>query len=324
MRAGQHCEHAFHIVAGAHGTVVRDSTLRDFNAAIKGNGDLVGSARVYPSDVLILNNRIYNRRARDTGNPVTAIDVVGGDRWTLRGNYIADIGGVSPSKVSYQAFLKGNGSGGLIERNLVVCSKRHTSGVRLGLSLGGGTTGAGLCQQGSCATEHRGGTIRNNLVMNCNDAGIYLSKSPDSRVYNNTVYNAAFGIDVRFNSTATVTNNLLSGPDPQPRRRPLDGDGDAEQRRRRRRLPPGSWTRPGATSPCAMGRRSSAPASRSQGSPMTCAASAAMSAGWISARWSTAPAAPAPSRSGSATRRHEPLRDGNPMLQSGSANADLT
>ena len=79
--------------------------------------------RVYPSDVLIVNNRIYNRRARDTGNPVTAIDVVGGDRWTLRGNYIADIGGVSPSKVSYQAFLKGNGSGGLIERNLVVCSQ---------------------------------------------------------------------------------------------------------------------------------------------------------------------------------------------------------
>jgi hypothetical protein len=138
------CEHAFHIVAGAHGTVARDSTLRDFNAAIKGNGDLVGSARVYPGDVLILANRIYNRRARDTANPVTAIDVVGGDRWTLRGNYIADIGGISPGKVSYQAFLKGNGSGGLIERNLVVCSQRHMSGVRLGLSLGGGTTGAGL------------------------------------------------------------------------------------------------------------------------------------------------------------------------------------
>jgi parallel beta-helix repeat protein len=48
--------------------------------------------------------------------------------------------------------------------------------------------------------------------MNCNDAGIYLSKSPDSQVYNNTVYNAAFGIDVRFNSTAAIINNLVSGP----------------------------------------------------------------------------------------------------------------
>src|SRR3954454_1043109 len=161
------CEHAFHIVAGAHGTVVRDSTLRDFNAAIKGNGDLVGATRVYPIDVLIEGNRIYNRRARDTTSPVTAIDVVGGDRWTLRGNYIADIGGVSPPKGYYQAFLKGNGSGGVIERNLVVCSKRHASGVRLGLSLGGGTTGAGLCQEGTCATEHRDGTIRNNVVMSC-------------------------------------------------------------------------------------------------------------------------------------------------------------
>jgi hypothetical protein len=86
------CEHAFHIVAGAHGTVVRDSTLRDFNAAIKGNGGLVGTARVFPSNVLIEDNRIYNRRARNTSNPVTAIDVVGGDGWVVRGNYIADIG----------------------------------------------------------------------------------------------------------------------------------------------------------------------------------------------------------------------------------------
>ena len=201
------CEHAFHIVAGAHHTTVQDSTLRDFNAAIKANGDLVGSTRVYPSDVLIAGNRIYNRHARNTTNPVTGIDGVGGDRWVVRGNYIADIGGVSASKVSYQAFLKGNGSGGVIERNLVICSKRHTGGVRLGLSLGGGTTGAGLCQGGSCATEHRNGTIRNNVVMSCNDAGIYLSKSPGSRIHGNTVYASAFGIDVRFNSTAIITMN---------------------------------------------------------------------------------------------------------------------
>jgi parallel beta-helix repeat protein len=119
---------------------------------------------------------------------------------------------VSPSKVSYQAFLKGNGSRGVIERNLVVCSRRHNSGVRLGLSLGGGTTNPSSCQTGSCPTEHREGTIRNNVVMNCNDAGIYLSKSPSSKVHNNTVYSSAFGVDVRFNSTATITNNILSGP----------------------------------------------------------------------------------------------------------------
>ena len=207
------CEHAFHLVAAADRTVLRNNRVRDFNAPVKGNGEPVGpgGSYVFPDDVLIERNHFYGTRARDTANPVTMIDVVGGRRWIVRGNLIYDFQKGLGDGISYGAFLKGNSRNGLFERNLVMCARNFAGGTRIGLSLGGGGTAPQFCEDASCTTEHQDGILRNNLVVNCSDVGIYLNRAQDTVVDHNTLY-ATTGIDVRFaTSSATVRNNALTG-----------------------------------------------------------------------------------------------------------------
>jgi parallel beta-helix repeat protein len=209
------CEHAFHVVGEADSFTVRHCVLRNFNAQIKGNSEDPGTGRVFPDDVLIEGNEIYNDAIRQTDNPVTPIDVVGGRRWIVRGNFIHDAGKGQGNGVSYQAFLKGNGRDGLFEQNVVACSWLHAPGVgqaRVGLSFGGGGSSPDpICEDGDCSIEHQDGLMRNNIILNCNDVGIYLNEALNCRVHHNTLY-ANAGIDVRFPpSVADLANNLLTG-----------------------------------------------------------------------------------------------------------------
>ncbi len=209
------CEHAFHVTGEADNTVIRGCVMHEYNAHIKGNGEALGpnGAYVWPDDVLIEYNEMKNSTARNTSNPVTPIDVVGGRRWILRGNFIHDHAKGQGNNVSYAAFLKGNSRDGLIERNLVVCELEHQGQVRLGLSLGGGGSGPSkICEDNTCTPEHQNGILRNNIIVNCPaDVGIYLNKAADTKLYNNTLFNTT-GIDVRFEaSTADVRNNVLDG-----------------------------------------------------------------------------------------------------------------
>jgi len=205
------CEHALHLVGRADGTVIRNSRLRDFNAQIKGNGSPDGpnGERVWPDDVVIERNEFFDSEVRETGNPVTKIDVVGGRRWVVRGNFIHDFAKGGGNNVSYAAFLKGHSRDGLFARNLVACSMNHSGQVRLGLSFGGGGTGSPeFCDGESCTPEHQNGVMRNNIVVNCSDAGIFLNESKATTLVNNTVVDT-LGIDVRFEaSDAEIRNNL--------------------------------------------------------------------------------------------------------------------
>lgn len=206
------CEHAFHLAGDADFTVIRGNRLRDFNAQIKSNGTPTGAQYVFPDDVLVEGNLFQDSRGRDTANPVTKIDVVGGRRWTVRGNTLVDFRKNGGDGISYGAFLKGNSRDGVFERNLVVCERGFAGGTRIGLSLGGGGTSPDpLCEDGTCTPEHQGGTLRNNIVANCSDVGIYLNEAALTTVEHNLLY-ATSGIDVRFAaSSADLRNNLLSG-----------------------------------------------------------------------------------------------------------------
>jgi parallel beta-helix repeat protein len=205
--ADDDCEHAFHLAGNADGTAIRRNVVRDFNAQIKSNGDGTGA---FPDDVVIDGNELYDTRARATANPVTKIDVVGGRRWIVRGNTISDYEKGAGDTVSYAAFLKGNSREGLFERNLVICERETSGGVRLGLSLGGGGTATQFCEGGDCTTEHQDGILRNNVIVGCPDVGIYLNRAAGTIVEHNTLYDTT-GIDVRFSaSSATLRNNLLS------------------------------------------------------------------------------------------------------------------
>lgn len=205
------CEHAFHLIGDADFTVIRGNVLRDFNAQIKSNVAAPGSS-AFPDDVLVEGNVFYDTRARQTANPVTKIDVVGGRRWIVRGNEIRDYEKAQGDTISYAAFLKGNSRDGVFERNLVECERDTSGGVRLGLSLGGGGTSPGsICEEQSCAIEHQNGVLRNNVILACPDVGIYLNKAAGTLVAHNTLYDTA-GIDFRFAATTgAARNNLLSG-----------------------------------------------------------------------------------------------------------------
>jgi hypothetical protein len=200
------CEHAFHITGPADHTIIRNNRIHDFDTHIKGNGEN-GS---FPADVLIESNMFFNSDVRQTNRPAHPIDVVGGVGWTVRGNLIADFG--STGGPSFAGYMKGHSSHGMFERNLVICElKRKSTGLTVGLSFGGGGTGAEFCQ-GGCAYEHENGIMRNNIIMNCpKDIGIYLNRAHATQVLNNTLYDT-YGMDVRFPETSSeIRDNVIAG-----------------------------------------------------------------------------------------------------------------
>ncbi|HEY5946316.1 MAG TPA: chondroitinase-B domain-containing protein [Kofleriaceae bacterium] len=209
------CEHAFHVSGAAHGFVLRFSRVMNFNAQLKVNAGLIGSTYVTPNNGLIEYNELGDSHGRDTANPVTKLNIDTGEDWVVRGNYLHDAYKLQGDGTSYAAFMKSGSKRGLFERNLVVCSHVTTGGTRIGLSFGGGGTGAQYCAPAfdpnvPCSVEHDGGTMRNNIIANCSDVGIYLNRAKDSHVLFNTLIGTT-GVDFRFDTTSgEAVGNLLT------------------------------------------------------------------------------------------------------------------
>jgi len=215
-RDDSECEHAFHIVAHADRTIIRGNRIRDYNAHIKGNGENDS----FPNDVVIEDNIFFDTHLRVTDNPIGPIDVVGGARWTVRGNLIADFAkrlDHVPTRTddwSYGLFFKGNSERAMIAGNIVGCGiAAPPQQSARAISLGAAGTGPGLCDKGgSCRTEHRQGTIWGNIALNCpGEAGIYLFQAEDTLVAGNIVAGTR-GIEaVGIETNARVSGNTLDG-----------------------------------------------------------------------------------------------------------------
>jgi hypothetical protein len=203
------CEHAFHVVGGAHHFAAVNNTILDFNAHFKINAE---DGR-FPDAGLLESNTIADTTPRKTGNPVTPIDLVAVNDWVIRRNLIADFIKAGGDQVSYGAFAKGAGSRTRFERNAVLCEQRLRGfpGQRVGLSFGGGGTGKAYCRDHKCVTEQDQGLMQANLVASCSDVGIYVNAGARTRLVNNTLVDTA-GVDVRFpESSVEAEGNLVDG-----------------------------------------------------------------------------------------------------------------
>ena len=205
----EQCEHAFHVVGEARATVLRNNLVEDFNAHVKVNGR--GGA--WPDDGLLQFNTLRNSGPRQTHRPVTPVDIVAASRWQVADNLVANFIKTQSNQISYGVFMKGGGSHGRIERNLVICTAQDISqpGARVGISFGSGGTGKAFCRDGRCDAEHSHGLAANNVVAHCNDTGIHVYRSADIVVAHNTLVNTS-GVEVRVPpARARVEANLLEG-----------------------------------------------------------------------------------------------------------------
>lgn len=212
------CEHAFHVTGKATGFVLRSNRIVDFNAQLKVNADTVGVAGAYvqPNGGLVEGNEVFDTHSRATSNPVTKLNIDTVDDWIVRANVIHDGHKNGGDNVSYQSFMKGGGKNGVYERNLVICTRDETSGgTRIGLSFGGGGTAAQFCAPAfdagtPCDIEQTNGTMRNNIIVNCSDVGIYLNRAKDTKLLYNTLV-ATNGVDFRFATTSgEADGNVLA------------------------------------------------------------------------------------------------------------------
>lgn len=208
------CEHAFHVVGQADHFSLTGSRLIDFNAQVKVNAD---GDHETPDDGLIENNEIFDTRPRRTTNPVAKLDIDNVSRWVIRGNAIYDFHKAGGDEVSYGGYVKGGGEGALFERNLVICARKdEDGGARVGLSFGGGGMRPDLCRphwnaETPCEPEVAGGVMRNNIVAECSDVGIYINSASDTKVLFNTLIRTK-GVEFRFPAASGEAHgNLLQG-----------------------------------------------------------------------------------------------------------------
>lgn len=140
------------------------------------------------------------------------VDILNGKDWVVRDNYFYQIRG--PREGNYicgPSILFWVGSQGtIVERNLFLDCHR---GIALGLVAQNKNNG----QPDNIPSDHKGGIIRNNIVVNRNawcDESIELNDCPGARIEHNTVLasgNVNWSISVRFPGTdALVRNNLTN------------------------------------------------------------------------------------------------------------------
>lgn len=189
----------------ADGAIIRDCILRDsWEQMVKVSVD-PQEPGVSADHGLIENCRFEYTAGIGPQYYIGGVDAHGSQQWTIRGNTFINI--KSPEeRVAEHAVHFWNGSAdNVVEQNIIEDCDR---GVGFGLGDAG----------------NQGGVIRHNIIHAsvrragpAADAGIILESSPNTRVYNNTVFlehNYPNAIEYRFPATTGVQiyNNLTNRP----------------------------------------------------------------------------------------------------------------
>ncbi|MGN8158386.1 right-handed parallel beta-helix repeat-containing protein [Salinisphaera sp. RV14] len=139
---------------------------------------------------------------------VEGVDIVAGNGWHLLGNHFVNIRRADGGP-AYAAFAKGNA-------HKTVFADNQVENSFIGLSFGGGGTDDVYFRNADTRYETRGGVIRDNVIHDTDDAGIYLNKAHDFLVQGNTVLRNGPGtgaIESRFpGSSGIIRDNRVSGP----------------------------------------------------------------------------------------------------------------
>jgi hypothetical protein len=139
---------------------------------------------------------------------VEGVDIIAAVGWVIRDCqfYRASKGG-GPDQIGWGIFAKGNSQDTVIER----C---YFEDCDIAISFGGGGTDPAYFRDGITTYEHRGGIMRNNVVNRTKDVAVYMNSATGFKLYNNTLWStfpyADSSVDVRFNSSGDVCNNIAS------------------------------------------------------------------------------------------------------------------
>ena len=197
--------HAIQVVGenDADFTTIRNCVLRDAYEQIVKISQSTGSPNVTGDGGLIENSLFEYSAGIGPQYYIGGIDIHGGSNWIIRGNTFRNI--ISPNTAIAEHAIHvwdTPASGTLVEKNLIVNCDR-------GIGFGLGDRG------------HSGGIIRNNVIYHASgngsfaDVPIGLETSPNTAVYNNTVYlvnGYPNAIEYRFAATSSVNirNNLTN------------------------------------------------------------------------------------------------------------------
>lgn len=193
--------HGFKFNGSSSDCVLRHVVMRDHGeSGVKGTSN--PALGRYPDRLRVEGCDIGFSTARGgTRSVVEGIDGVGVNAWVVRGSRFVNVS--HQGSVAYGVFTKGNSSDTLIDGN-------RFENCDIGASFGGGGTGAPYFRDNDRQYEHRGGIIQNNVFIRCKDAGIYVNKGRDCKIYHNTLFECSLSIQLRFvESSGRVCNNLV-------------------------------------------------------------------------------------------------------------------
>ncbi len=161
-------------------------------------------------DYGLIQNSLIGYTTTGMRDHVEGIDLIASKGWIIRGNRFENSKRPSGTP-GYGFFAKANSIDTIVENNVFLNSD-------IAISFGGGGSGSMFFRNQDTTYEHRGGIMRNNVVIGTNDAAIYMNKATGYKVYNNTMLGIApdttsGGVESRYpESDGDVRNNLMDKP----------------------------------------------------------------------------------------------------------------